>query len=173
VDHALQDGAPGLRLSSRRARSLLAACALAGAALASACSRTPSDPVQALLAELEAAAEARDAERFGQRLSPDFKADGAVSRADGVATLRRYFAGYENVALTVYGTEVERAGSSAHIRTVVEFSGRARKLGGLDGLLPPEAVYRFEMDAAEEAGLWRVRTCEWRAVEAGASPSSR
>jgi hypothetical protein len=143
-----------------RARLLLAACALAGAALESACSRAPSDPVQALLAELEAAAEARDAERVGQRLSADFK-------ADGVATLRRYFAGYENVALTVYGTEVERAGSSAHIRTVVEFSGRARKLGGLDGLLPPEAVYRFEMDAADEAGVWRVRTCEWRAVQAG------
>ena len=173
MDHALQDGAPGLRLSSRRARSLLVACALAGPALGSACSRTPSDPVQALLAELEAAAEARDAERFGQRLSAGFQATGAMNRAEGVATLRRYFAGYENVALTVYGTEVERAGSSARIRTVVEFSGRARKLGGLDGLLPPEAVYRFEMDAADEGGVWRVRTCQWQAVEAVASPSGR
>ena len=172
MDHAHQDGAAGLSLSSRRARAVLAACALAGTAFA-ACSRAPKDPIQALLAELEAAAEARDAERFGQRLSPDFQATGAVNRAEGIATLRRYFAGYENVALTVYGTEVERAGSTAHIRTVVEFSGRVRKLGGLDGLLPPDAVYRFEMDAADEGGVWRVRTCQWQAVEAGAGPSTR
>jgi hypothetical protein len=173
VDHAHQDGAPELRFPSGRARGALAACALAGAALGAACSSTPADPVQALLAELEAAAEARDAERFGERLSPDFKADGAVSRADGVATLRRYFAGYESVALTVYGTEVERSGATARIRTVVEFSGRARKLGGLDGLLPPDAVYRFDMDAADEGGVWRVRACQWQAVDPAAGPSTR
>ena len=47
----------------------LAAASLLVAALASACSGPPADPVEALLAELEAAAEARDAERFGERLS--------------------------------------------------------------------------------------------------------
>jgi hypothetical protein len=150
---------------------VIAACAVAAAALA--CSRAPSDPIAALLAELEAAAEARDAERFGERLSPEFKADGALSRADGVATLRRYFAAYEDVALTVYGTEVERAGATARIRTVVEFSGKARKLGGLDGLLPPDAVYRFDLDAADESGVWRVRACQWQAVEPGTASPTR
>jgi hypothetical protein len=122
--------------------------------------------VQALLAELEAAAEERDAERFGERLSAAFQSEGATGRADAVAMLRRYFAAYDSVALTVYGTEVERAGAAAKIRTVVEFSGRVRKVGGLEGLLPPDAVYRFQMDAADEAGTWRVRKCEWQAVEA-------
>jgi hypothetical protein len=166
VDHAQQDGAPGLRLSPRRTRARLAACALA--CLAIACSGTPKDPVQALLAELEAAAEERDAERFGERLSADLQATGAMGKVDAVATLRRYFAGYDSVALTVYGTEVERAGAAAKIRTVVEFSGRARKVGGLEGLLPPDAVYRFQLEAADEAGTWRVRTVEWQPVEPGA-----
>jgi len=170
VDHALQDGADRLSRISGRLRAAAAASLLVLGALQGACSRTPKDPVQALLVELETAAEARDAERFGERLSPAFQATGAMGRPDAIATLRRTFAGYDSVGLTVYGTEVERSGNGARIRTIVEFSGRARKLAGLEGLLPPEAVYRFELEAADEGGAWRVRAAEWQAVEAGARP---
>ena len=124
------------------------------------------DPVQALMEELEEAAEARDADRFARRLSPAFRGGNAMPRAEALATLRRYFAGYESIALTVYGTEVERSGGQARIRCVVEFSGDVRKLGGLEGLLPPQAAYRFELDAADEEGEWRVRSARWEAVPA-------
>ena len=144
----------------------LAATTLLALALASACSRKPADPVAALLGELEAAAEARDAERFGERLSPDFHGADGLGRPETLAQLRRYFAAYESVGIEVYGVDAEREGASARVRCVVEFSGKARQAFGLGGLLPPSAVYRFELDAAaDEGGVWRVRGATWTPAE--------
>jgi len=123
-----------------------------------------------LLSELEKAAEDRDAERFGERLSPAFQASGEMDRAASIATLRRYFAAYESVALNVYAIELERTGAAAHVKCVVEFSGRGRALAGLQGLLPPEAAYRFELHIADEGGTWRVSRAEWQVVDPTASP---
>jgi hypothetical protein len=149
----------------------LAATTLLVLALTPACSRPPADPVSALLAELEAAAEARDAGRLGERLSPSFRSADGLDRSEALAQLRRYFAAYESVALDVYGVEAERDGASARVRCVVEFSGKARQAFGLGGLLPPSAVYRFELDAADEGGVWRVRRATWTPAEPEESPS--
>jgi hypothetical protein len=143
---------------SRRA-VLVALCA------ALACSRGPSDPVGELLNELEAAAEEKDADRFGARVSEGFEGPRGLGRAEALATLRRYFAAYESVSLEVYGVEVERDAARAGVSCVVEFAGRARALGGLQGLLPPSAVYRFEMRLVEEEdGVWRVTRASWKQV---------
>ena len=143
----------------------LAAVSLLVAALAAACSRPSADPVQALLGELEAAAEARDAERFAERLAPTFRGAHDLGRPDALALLRRYFAAYESVAIDVYGVEVEREGTTARVQCVVDFSGRARQAFGLAGLLPPSAVYRFDLDVADEDGAWRVRGAKWAPAE--------
>jgi hypothetical protein len=141
----------------------LAAAALA--ALLPACSGPPKDPVAALLAELEAAAEARDADRLAERLSTGFEGLHSIGRAEAVAQLRRYFAAYEKVAIDVYGVEAERDGGTAHVRCVVEFSGHGRQAFGLEGLLPPSAAYRFDLELAHEAGTWRVLRAAWETVE--------
>ena len=143
-------------------RTLLAV----GLALAVGCSRVPADPVEALLAELEAAAEARDADRFGERLAMSFRGGQELGRLEALAQLKRYFAAYESVAIEVYGVEADRDGQAARVRCVVEFSGEARKAFGLQGLLPPSAVYRFALDVAEEDGAWRVRGATWEPAEA-------
>jgi hypothetical protein len=143
-------------------RALLAV----GLALAVGCSRAPADPVEALLAELEAAAEARDAERFGERLAPAFLGGQGLGRPEALAQLKRYFAAYESVAIEVYGVESERDGEAARVRCVAEFSGQARQAFGLEGLLPPSAVHRFDLDVAEDGGTWRVRGATWVPVEA-------
>ena len=132
---------------------------------AAGCARAPADPVEALLAELEAAAEARDAERFGDRLAPAFQGGARLGRPEALAQLKRYFAAYESVAIEVYGVESERDGAAARVRCVVEFSGQARKAFGLEGLLPPSAVYRFDLDVADEGGAWRVRGATWEPAE--------
>ena len=132
-----------------------------------ACGGAPADPVEELRAELEAAAEARDAQRFGRRLSEDLQGTGGLTRADALSTLRRYFAAYQSVNLEVYGLEIDREGSTAVVRCVVEFTGRARSIGALGGLLPPEAVYRFELGVADEAGVWRVWRANWQRVAPG------
>jgi hypothetical protein len=144
----------------------LVALLLAVAALP-ACTRAPADPVAALLAELETAAEARDADRFGERLSPVFRGGDGLDRPAALALLRRDFAAYESVAIDVYGVEAERDGASAHVRCMVELSGQARKAFGLEGLLPPSAAYRFDLDLADEGGTWRVRGASWEPAEAG------
>jgi hypothetical protein len=143
----------------------LAAASLLVLAVAPACSRPPADPVAALLAELEAAAEERDAERLAERLAPDFRGADGLGRPEAVAQLKRYFAAYESVGIDVYGVETEREGTSARVRCVVEFSGKARQAFGLEGLLPPSAVYRFDLDAVDEGGVWRVRGATWTPAE--------
>ena len=135
-------------------------------ALAMGCSRAPADPIEALLAELEAAAEARDAERFGERLAPAFQGGSGLGRPEALAQLKRYFAAYESMAIEVYGKETERDGDAARVRCVVEFSGHARKAFGLEGLLPPSAVYRFDLELGEDGGAWRVRAARWEPAEA-------
>lgn len=116
------------------------------------------------LEDLEAAAEARDAERLAARLSDAFRGPGGMGKAEAVATLRRYFAAYESVALTLHELEVERQGEGASVRCLVEFSGRAREAFGLGGLLPSAAVYRFELHLADEGGRFRVREAAWEPV---------
>ena len=84
-------------------------------ALTLGCSGTPGDPVEELQAELEAAAEDRDVERFGARISESFGGPRGLTRTDALASLRRYFAAYESVDLEVYGVEVARDGDSAGV----------------------------------------------------------
>jgi hypothetical protein len=155
--------------SVARVRLVMAVRTLAIVALAAAasCSHRPAEPVAALLAELEAAAEARDADAFAARLSADFTGERGADRADTIGDLQRYFAAYETVAIEVYDVETERRGAEADVRCVVEFSGRARRVLGLEGLLPPAAVYRFELDLADEAGTWRVRRAQWQLAGVG------
>ncbi|HEY6548666.1 MAG TPA: hypothetical protein VI589_12205, partial [Vicinamibacteria bacterium] len=81
------------------------ATALASAILALACSSAPSDPVRATLLALEEAGEARDADRFASHLAGTFRGAGTglvgLDKAAASAALRRYFAAYESVSLTV------------------------------------------------------------------------
>jgi hypothetical protein len=155
---------------------LLLAVALAAAA-AGACSRRPADPVAALLADLERAAEARDATAFGERLSASFRDEHGLGRDEAVQQLKRWFAGYETVKIEVYSVETDRSGpSAARVRCVVEFSGQGRRLLGLEGLLPPSAAYRFELDVADEGGWWRVRGASYEPIgpsEPPADPPAR
>ncbi len=148
------------------ARTILAGV-VAGVTLAgsSGCSSKPSDPVAVLLAELAAAAEARDADRFAESLAVEFAAADGTVKADALLLLKRYFAAYEAISIEVYGVEIERGSGEAHVRCIVEMKGRARKLPGLDGLLPPDVAYRFELDVADEVGTWRVRRARWELTE--------
>jgi hypothetical protein len=126
-------------------------------AIGVACRARPADPVAALLADVEAAAEARDADAILARLSEGFRDEHGLDRTETGQQVRRWLAAYESVSLEVYGVEIERAPGSARVRCVVEFAGRGRSAFGLGGLLPPEATYRFTLDVADEGGTWRVR----------------
>ena len=133
--------------------------------LAAGCSRAARDPVQAMLEDLAAAAEARAADRVLGRLSDAFQGRGAIPKAEIGPMLRRYFAGYESIGIELHNVEIEHQDDSARVRCVVAFSGHPRKAFGLEGLLPPSAVYRFDLEAADEGGTWRVKRASWEPAE--------
>ena len=138
------------------------ACTTLAALLALvACSRKPADPVRALVDELAAAAEDRAPDRVLARLGDGFRGQGNLTKADVAASLRRYFAAYESIDLEVFDVETEPGEGVTRIRTRVGFSGKAQKAFGLDGLLPPSAVYAFDLDARDEGGTWRVVRADW------------
>jgi hypothetical protein len=135
--------------------------ALAAALATAACTRPSKDPVRALVDELVAAAEARDADRVAARLSDGFRGQDSLAKADMQASLRRYFAAYETIDLEVFDVVAEPAGGVTRVRTRIGFSGKGIRGFGLEGLLPPSAVYRFDLDARDEAGTWRVTRATW------------
>ena len=134
--------------------------------------RSQPDPVLALVESLRAAAEDRDAKAITDRFSEDFKGNGSVDKAEAAATLRRYFAAYESVHLAVYDVAVpRRTEGEADVSFRAEFNGAARKVGGLDGFLPPSAVERFDLRLARRGSEWKIVSAEWRPIEPIASPS--
>jgi hypothetical protein len=100
--------------------------------------------------------------------TPGASPSGWRRRSAALAQLKRYLAAYESVAIDVYGVETRRDGSAAQVTCVVEFSGRARQAFGLEGLLPPSAVYRFELDVADEGAGFLVRSASWEPAEPAA-----
>jgi hypothetical protein len=141
------------------------AIAFGTALLAGGCSRAAPDPVRRLLADLESAAEERDAGRFAARLSEGFQGQESVTKAAAEAELRRYFAAYESIRVDLYDVDVERADGSARVRCKVAFSGQARRAFGLENLLPPSALYRFDLEVRDEGSTWRVNRARWEVIE--------
>jgi hypothetical protein len=134
--------------------------------------RGASDPVLDLVDSLRVASENRDAQAIADRLADDFKGNGSVDKAEAAATLRRYFAAYESVHLAVYDLAVpRRTDSDADVTFRAEFNGSARRIGGLDGFLPPSAVERFSLRLVRRGSEWKVASAEWKPLEAMASPA--
>ena len=142
-----------------RTRTTFALAALALSLIAACGAR--KDPVLALLDDLEAAAEDKDAEAIRDHLAEDFGGQGGIGRAEAYAQMRRYFAAYETIGLDVYDVSVRRGEGGADVTFRVELSGRARSIGGLDGLLPPGALYRFDLHVVERPGGWKIQRAGW------------
>jgi hypothetical protein len=152
--------------STRAAAARWLAAGLAGLVWA-ACAGRSADPARALVEDMAAAVEARDADRVLALLASDFQGQGRLSKPDVAASLRRYFAAYESIDLEVFDVAGEPAEGRIDIRTRVGFSGQGQKAFGLDALLPPSAVYAFEVEARDEGGTWRVARARWEALPSG------
>jgi len=128
------------------------------------------DPIVALLDELETAAEARSSSDFAECLSESFSAPGIQGRAQARSNLQRYFAAYKTIGVDYYDVQVEGGQAAASVSLIAEFSGDARRIGGLSGFLPPAAVYRFDLELTEEAGEWLVANAAWEILPPPGSP---
>jgi hypothetical protein len=136
-----------------------------------ACRGQP-DPVLALVEALRVGAEDRDAAAIADRLADDFRGNGSVDKAEATATLRRHFAAYESVHVVIYDVTVtRRTDTEADLGFRAEFNGAARRIGGLDGFLPPSAAFRFDLRLTRRGPDWKVGAADWRNVEPIGSPS--
>jgi len=125
------------------------------------CRSTPKDPVAALLSDLEKAAEARDVTAIENRLAGGFVGSDGLPRPQVLDQARRYFALYEEVRLEIYGVEVQ---GRERVAFTIDFAGRAKAIGGLSSLLPPEAAYRFDCELVEEGGVLKLSKADWKVV---------
>ena len=129
--------------------------------LGCACAKS-GDPVRECLDALVSSAHDRDAAAFLDRVSADFQAADGSGRADAEATLKRYFAGYEILDVSIRDVTVEKGADAARVRFRADLSGQPRKLGGLDAFLPRTSSYDFDLRVAPEGGKWKVAWASWQ-----------
>jgi Domain of unknown function (DUF4440) len=142
-----------------RSAPRLAACVLTLSLLA-ACGG-PRDTVRVTIDRMAKAAHARDADALMRLLTPDFQAGDGSSRAETEALVRRLFAAYEILDVSVSDVTVERGGNVARARFRTKLSGQPRRVGGLDGLLPSSATTDFDVRLVRDGSSWKVTWASW------------
>jgi hypothetical protein len=116
------------------------------------------------LDDMARAAHRRDAVALFERVTAGFQSDEGSSRADAEALVRRMFAAYEILDVTLSDVSIERSENAARARFRAQLSGQPRKIGGLDGLFPRSSIYDFDVRLVPEDGRWKVAWASWRAV---------
>jgi hypothetical protein len=146
----------------RRAPASLAAliAVLIAAAAALAC-RPKSDPVRAALDGMTRAAHDRNAEGLMEYVAPGFQAADGSGRQDADALVRRYFAAYEMLDVSLSDVRIERSENAARARFRAKLSGQPRRVGGLEGLVPSSSAYDFDVRLVQDAGKWKVAWASW------------
>ncbi len=119
------------------------------------------DPVRDTLDRMVRAANARDDNALFQNVAENFQAADGSSRADTEAAVRRYFAAYEILNVSIRDVRIERGGEAARVRLRAEMSGQPRKIGGLEGFVPSSSIYDFDLRLASKAGKWKVAWAQW------------
>ncbi len=128
--------------------------------LVSGC-RRPGDPATQTVQDLARAARDRDAAAFLDLVAPDFEASDGSRKADLEPTIRQFFTAWESLDVTIRDLKVERSEGAALARFQVNLSGRARKIAGLEGLLPSSSSWKFETRIAPSENRWRVKWASW------------
>ncbi len=141
-------------------RSVVLVFSVLGAGIALTCARA-GDPVRESVDAIVRAAAARDAGRLFEQVTTGFQASDGSGLADARAMTERYFAAYEELKVTVRDVQIERAENAARVRLRAEMSGRPRRIGGLDGLLPSTGAYDFDLRFTREGGRWKVAWAQW------------
>jgi hypothetical protein len=137
-------------------------------ALGSAACARAGDPVRKSLDAMVKAANARDVEALFDHVAGNFEAADGSGLEDAKTNVRRYFAAYEILSVSIRDVRIERGEGAARVRLSAEMSGQPRRIGGLDGLFPSSATYDFDLRLVAEDGKWRVAWAQWNPAGAPA-----
>lgn len=133
--------------------------------LAPGCARdagSPEDQVRAVLTALEESARGRDAGEMKEHVSEGYSdARGNDKRAVGQLVAFHLLRNQSVYLLTrVQSVEILAPGQ-AQTEILVAMAGTP--IEGPEALLALRAdLYRFDLGFAEEDGVWRIRSAEWR-----------
>jgi hypothetical protein len=140
----------------------LVAAVLASLALACSAEPSPEDRVRAVLAALEAAAEARDVGLLKPHVSEAYKDDNGNDRRALLGLATAHFMRNESVYLLVRVNDVQLlAPGAAQVDAFVALAGQPIR----DATALPELradLYRFDVRLRDEDGEWRVTAADWR-----------
>jgi len=146
--------------SLRGATARLAAAVLAVGVVT--CAKKP--PLEQLLADLEAAVEARDVGAVTSLLAPNFQAQDGVTAVRVPEELRRYFFAYESIDATV--SEVMPTGTPpTSVSLRADLAGKPKSIGALGALLPALSAFRFELDLAPRDGRLVITSARWERLD--------
>ena len=123
-----------------------------------------ADPIRETIDAVVQAANARDADALMAQLAPEFEAADGSSRLDIEMRLKQYFAAYEILHVSVSDVKIEKGNGAALVRMRAQMSGQPRKVGGLDGLLPSDAKYDFELRLVNNGEAWKLGWAAWSPV---------
>lgn len=148
--------------SARRFLGVAAAGIVLLLAPPTAC-RHAGDPVREAVDDLARAANRRDAGDVADLLAPDFRSEDGTDRAEAAATVRRYFAAYEKLAVELKDVTIERSEAAALVRFRADLSGKPSKIGGgvLEGLVPSNSSWQFELRLVPVEGKWKIAWATW------------
>lgn len=121
----------------------------------------PTDPIRAQVSRLEKAAEERDAGAFEEVVSSEYRDPSGLTHAEAVQMLRRYFAGYETIEIILTDIKTSRTDRAATATFNARLIGKPRAIGGLDGWLPENSSWDFEVRFAPERGEWKIYWASW------------
>ena len=119
------------------------------------------DPVKALLDDVVAAAEDRDAQAVAELLADDVEA-GGMDKSALSGTLRQYLAAYQALDVALSDVKsVQRAGS-ARVTFTARLTGVPKTFGSLGDLVPKNAAYDFELVLRETPAGWLISQISWQ-----------
>jgi len=139
----------------------VALAAVIGVALATTACHRAGDPAADAVRSLVRAANRRDAGTIVATLAPGFEGSLGAGREDVDAELRRLFAAYASFDVSIADLATERYPEFTLARFRVDFRGSVRRIGGLEGILPPSARYRFELRLVPQGNAFRIATAHW------------
>ena len=140
--------------------SVFALAFVLGVGGAASCARS-GDPVRESLDAMVKAANARDVKALFDHVAGNFEAADGSGLEDAKTNIRRYFAAYEILSVSIRDVRIERGEGAARVRLSAEMSGQSRKIGGLEGLFPSSATYAFDLRLVAENGNWKVAWAQW------------
>jgi hypothetical protein len=126
--------------------------------------QSPEARIKALIAEAEAAAEARDVSALKDLVSGAYRDRRGYDRQTVLRVAQGLFIRNQKIYLLTIIRNLETEGESASARILAAMAGRP--IESVQSLVNIRAeLMRFDVELAREDGHWRVRSADWRRAE--------